>query len=525
MSRTTRRGLVAAGHGITAQAAADVLSEGGNAFDAVIAALWTACAAEPVLASPGGGGFLLARPAGGSMCFYDFFVQTPRARREEQEFYPIDVDFGVARQTFHVGRGAIAVPGFVRGIFDVHRDHATLPMTLLVQPAVEAARSGVELTDYQAYLLDVVRPIFSIAQDVQEVFACEAEGASFGDALLARRLKGAGERYCNGALANTLEALARGGDGLFYEGELANEIERLCRDGGGHLTCEDLAAYRVIKRAPLERRYRSATLFFNPPPSSGGVLIAFSLELLSRHDLADLGFGTSAYVQLLAEVMAATNRARSEVEAGGVLRGEHVLGADLIERYAREVAPEPASRRGTTHVSVIDARGNAAAATVSNGEGCGHMVPGTGFMLNNVLGEADLNPAGLGVWTPGRRIASMMAPTAARWDDGTVAILGSGGSNRIRTAILQVLSCLIDFSMAPREAVDAPRLHVEGDHIDFEALLPPETEAFLEKTFPDHTVWPDRNMFFGGAHTAMRRADGELVGAGDARRAGVSVEV
>lgn len=514
-------GIVAAGHPISAEAAASILRDGGNAFDAAIAALWTACATEPVLASPGGGGFLLAQPARGETTVYDFFVHTPRARRGEEEFYPITVDFGVAQQVFHVGRGSVAVPGFVRGLFDVHRDHATLPMTCLVEPAVEAARSGLALTDYQAYLLDVVSPIFRIARDVKEVFACDDETAPEGDEP-SPRLKQAGDRYCNGALAKTLEALAVEGDDLFYEGDLAAEIEGLCLDGGGHVTRQDLSSYRVIRREPLERRYRTATLAFNPPPSSGGVLIAFSLELLVRHDLGCLGFGSASHAKRLLEVMAATNRARSEAMVDGV-PSHDLLGAELIERYARQVASEPASRRGTTHVSVIDAEGNAASATVSNGEGCGYMVPGTGFMLNNMLGEEDLNANGLGSWTGDRRMSSMMAPTAVRWDDGSFAVLGSGGSNRIRTAILQVLSNLIDFEMAPEQAVNSPRLHLEGAHLDFEALLSESTLARLRETFPDHTSWPERNMFFGGAHTALRTAAGELLGAGDPRRAGVSI--
>jgi gamma-glutamyltranspeptidase/glutathione hydrolase len=515
-----RGGIVAAGHPISAEAAAGVLRDGGNAFDATIAALWTACATEPVLASPGGGGFLLAQPAQGEATLYDFFVHTPGTRRKEEEFYPITVDFGIAQQMFHVGRGAVAVPGFVRGLFEVHREQGLLPMKRLVEPAIEAARAGVELTTYQAYLLDVVRPIFQITQDVREVFACDAE--SHGADSPPPRLKQSGERYCNSALAESLESLAAEGDGLFYEGDLAEKIEQLCLTGGGHVTRDDLSSYRVIRREPLRRRYRTATLELNPPPSSGGVLIAFSLELLSRFGLKQLGFGSAAHAELLLEVMGATNRARSEAVVDGVPRDD-ALGAELIEKYAREVAVAPAGRSGTTHVSVIDAAGNAASATVSNGEGCGHMVPGTGFMLNNMLGEDDLNPTGLGSWAPDKRMSSMMAPTAVRWDDGGFAVLGSGGSNRIRTAILQVITNLIDFEMAPEEAVNAPRLHLENSHLDFEALLPETTLERLADAFPDHTRWPERNMFFGGAHTVLRTAAGQLLGAGDPRRAGVSI--
>lgn len=516
------RGIVAAGHGVTAEAAAEVLRAGGNAFDAAIAGLWAACVAEPVLASPAGGGFLLAHPASGSSELFDFFVHTPSQRRgaEAVSFYEVHVDFGVATQAFHVGLGAAAVPGFVRGLFDVHRALGSVPMPRLVEPAVHAARRGVDITEYQAYLLSVVAPIYKISEEVMELFCHPPSGP--GEV---RQLKGAGERIVNEKLAASLEHLGRGGDRLFYEGELAAAIGALCRDGGGHLTVEDLAAYQTVTREPLERQYRGAKVLFNPPPSAGGALIAFSLDLLSRVDVPGMEAGSPAHAALLADVMRATSRAREEISSGGTPELDRIDDA-LVARYAAEVVGAAPSTRGTTHVSVIDGEGNAAAATVSNGEGCGQFVPEAGFMLNNMLGEEDLVGAGaLAHWPTNHRLSSMMAPTAIRFADSSLAVLGSGGSNRIRTAILQVVSQLIDGGATPERAVEAARIHLEGEHLDFEALLPEATRLSLARSFSNHTSWPERNMFFGGVHVAMRRPDGTLLGAGDPRRAGVVVQL
>ena len=155
------RGLVSAGHLETARAAQVILEAGGNAFDAAVGAAFAACAAEPVFTSLGGGGFLLARPAGRPEILYDFFVQTPRRRRpaSEIEFYPIHADFGPTTQEFHVGLGSVATPGMIAGLFAIHGELGSLPIAEVVAPALRMAREGILVTDFQEYLFQVVRPI------------------------------------------------------------------------------------------------------------------------------------------------------------------------------------------------------------------------------------------------------------------------------------------------------------------------------------------------------------------------------
>ncbi|MFQ5643290.1 MAG: gamma-glutamyltransferase, partial [Thiogranum sp.] len=244
MNRRTAKGAVAAGHAATAEAAAFALREGGNAFDAAIAAHWTACVAEPVLTSLGGGGFLLAQRDNGRACIYDFFAQTPGHKQPDTEidFHPIHADFGTTLQEFHIGYGAVATPGTVRGLYAIHRDLGSLPMPVLMEPAVELAGKGLRINRLQAFILDVVRPVYLATPRAAQRFASRSD---------ANTLVGEGETLYQPELADTLNALGSEGERLFYEGDIAAEIESACRSTGGHLRREDLAAYRVIKRDPL----------------------------------------------------------------------------------------------------------------------------------------------------------------------------------------------------------------------------------------------------------------------------------
>lgn len=501
-------GVVAAGHEITAKAAAEILADGGNAFDAVLAGLFASCIPEIVLASPGGGGHLLAYDArSNTPVLYDFFVETPHQRRPDSktDFKSVLVDFGPATQEFHVGMGATATPGFIPGLYAVHNDLCHLPMKRLVAPAISAARNGVKMNAFHDYLFSVVDPILTPS----------AKRTLFSDAT-GKRLQ-EGETLYNVNYADTLEALAEEGERLFTEGEVGKAILETSRDLGGHLTQADLETYKVRKRTPLTAKFKGHEIFLNPAPAASGPLIAFGLALLEK-----LSPSAAPGAIDLARVMAATNEVRSTYAADlSRLTDDTVLADQLAKVQNHKPAPN-----GTTHISVIDKDGNAAAATISNGEGNGIELKNFGFMLNNMLGEEDLNPDGVGNWQPATRMSTMMAPTLIRAPDGTLTALGSGGSNRIRTAVLQVALNLIDRKMPLAEAVCAPRLHFEKcGTLSFEDQFDPETRADLMATFPNTHPWPEPNMFFGGAHTVQRTATGRLLGAGDPRRAGTAIVV
>lgn len=528
----TAKGAVACGHPATAAAAREILEDGGNAFDAALAALCAAAVAEPVLSSLAGGGFLLAHPAAGAPCLYDFFVETPGLSPgkdvplESLDFYPIEANFGTATQEFHIGLASVAIPGVVKGLFAIHKDLGRLPLPRLFEPAIALARGGVPLRPVDGYLFEVVGPILTARDDSKQVY-CNAAGD----------LLKSGELCVQGDLANTFEALGREGEKLFYEGEIGAQLVEVCRHAGGLLTREDLLRYRVRRRQPLEWRYRDLRLQTNPPPSTGGILIAFALALLARSDLQNLRFGDAAHLDRLIWTMAKTNQARVETDLQGAVAsgaGDKAIASFLDEKllaqYASDVSGRAKSFRGTTHLSVADAEGNLAALTVSNGEGCGYVLPGSGVMLNNMLGEEDLNPGGFHRWPTHQRLTSMMAPSVTIQDNGDAIALGSGGSNRIRTAILQVLINIVDFKLPLHEAIEAPRLHYENAVGNFEAELS-ETGANLfasnhfDGLIQRAIAWPPHNLFFGGVHAVRRDHHGNLTATGDPRRGGVALVV
>lgn len=516
------KGVVAAGHSTTAEAARQVLRDGGNAFDAVLAAVCAACVAEPVLASLGGGGFLLAHTGDNRARVYDFFVHTPRqfAPVDETDFYPILADFGPVQQEFHIGRASMATPGMVKGIFAIHRDLCTLPLSAIVAPAILLAQKGVRLNAFQSHIFEIVRPIYLSSPEAQREYASASRP---GD--LVRH----GEALRLPELADIFDALAREGDALFYEGEIATTLAQECRENGGLINEDDLRCYRVAKRRPLCLRYRDARIETNPPPSCGGVLIAFALELLSALRLPTLRCGSAEHLACLAQVMALSQEARLEqrIDEGlGGDRASNLLDARLLERYRHRLQKRIRSSRGTTQISVADNQGNLASMTVSNGEGSGFIIPQTGIMMNNMLGEADLHPHGFHNWQPDQRIVSMMAPSLVFGDDGRAICTGSGGSNRIRTAILQVLSNLLDFGMSLENAVHHPRIHFEDDLLNIEGGFAQSDLERLKVSYPRQKVWSGTHLFFGGAHTVSRDgATAELAGVGDPRRGGVSVIV
>lgn len=516
------KGVIATGHPATTEAARVILEAGGNAFDAVLAAHFAACVSEPVLASLGGGGFLMSHSKKHGNNLYDFFCQTPIEKKalNAVDFHPIIADFGTATQEFHIGMGSVATPGTVKGLFAIHNDLGSMPMSRIVEPATELARQGITVNGFQAYILEIVNAIYHQDSKTLAVF----ESSTNPGQLLTE-----GELLRLPEYAEILESLASEGAGLFYQGELAKKLIAHCDAYGGFLTQQDLSSYEVIRRKPLEVEFSGARILTNPPPSCGGILIALALELLSGAPIAGANYDDLGNLELLVRVMEQTNKARVESGLDRMSDPDQPLGlldADFILKYRDQVLGRPVFSRGTTQFSVIDSLGNIASMTVSNGEGCGHILPGTGIMLNNMLGEEDLHPAGFHQWQTDQRIASMMSPSIVLESNGSACAIGSGGSNRIRTAILQVLCNLLRFDMPLGDAVQASRIHFEDDHLNIEDGINPKTLDALVANFPSHHHWPDKNLFFGGVH-AVRHSHGSglFEGIGDPRRGGDSTLV
>ncbi len=286
--------------------------------------------------------------------------------------------------------------------------------------------------------------------------------------------------------------------------------------------------------SPIRLDYRGYTVLLPPPASSGGVLIGFALKLLETVDVAGIRYASYQHVRLLAEVMRLTNLARSSWETSqgpDATRIEGFLSAQHMSGYQRELlellngkpaSPDPGLGGGpsaTTHISVVDRQGTIAGVTTSAGENAGYVVGETGVCLNNMLGEIDLHPQGFHRLPPGTRLTTMMSPVVVLCKGEPMLAVGSGGSNRLRSAIMQVISNVIDFRMPLAEAIDAPRVHFEADLLQVEGGISDSVVRELEGAGYQVNHWPGRNMFFGGAH-AVARQDGELVAAGDRRRGG-----
>ena len=510
-----KKGAIAAGHVETAKAAEEMLRDGGNAFDAAIAAQFVACVAEPVLCSLGGGGFLMADPVGGTKIIYDYFVQTPlKSHNNNVDFCSILADFGFAKQEFHIGAGSIATPGMVKGLFAVYNDLCSLPIKRLIEPAVNLARSGVEINEFQGEVLEIINPIYLSTEQSRSVF---------GKINNPNMLKGVGDVQKLTEFADFLESLALEGEGLFYRGEIATSVDELCRERGGFLTRKDFEIYQVIKRNPLSVKFHENNIHMNPPPSSGGVLVAFALHLLSSLSKSNRPSNETEWAGLIALLEEITEKARIDAVASNPDSGLiHILDRTYLEAYRKDVMAKKESFRGTTHISIIDNDGNVASITTSNGEGSGMLIDDTNIMLNNMLGEEDINPNGFHRWVPGSRMTSMMTPGVAEGKNDRLIAFGSGGSTRIRTAILQLLIHLFERNGSAKDAVMAPRLHTESGFLHLENGFSSEALSRMIECYPQNRCWDRKSLFFGGTHVAEKC--GNIYRAvGDPRRGGVSI--
>lgn len=491
-------GVIAAGDERTAEAGAQMLREGGNAVDAICAAALTAFVAEAPLCGPGGAGVLLAGTAE-RMHVLDAFAEVPGRglqQRPQLDFDEVTVDFGGAEQVFHVGRGSVAVPGILLGLWQAHERLGRLPREVMVAPAVAAGREGCEPSTKMLGIIEIIRPIITLTPATAALFFDEHGTV----------------RLANPRLADFLEALARDGEPL-WRASLGQALVEACGpEQGGLVTAQDVAAYAPVWREPLRLNRGDDVVLTNPPPSSGGSLVALGLRLASSVSLHDLPWLGPQYTAEMAALLSAIDRAKA-----------HTLG-DPLDDAAISIAQQTHARRrplgSTTHLSVLDGEGMVASLTMTTGEGCGVTLEGFGVHLNNLLGEEDINPRGFHSQPPGTWMTTMMAPTAVLRHGRPALVLGTGGSNRIRSALLQTLLHVLACGRALQEAVIAPRMHVECDRLWLERQgLPEGSEDALRRAWSDVVALDRLNMFFGGVHAVGY--DGQLHGAGDPRRGGV----
>jgi gamma-glutamyltranspeptidase/glutathione hydrolase len=406
------------------------------------------------------------------------------------------------------------VPGTPAGLELAVKRFGTASLADLAGPAARLAREGHTVTEEQAYFLAILEPILA---QYEEGAAVYAPGGS---------LLGTGDTFRFAALGDALERFGTDGAKPFYEGDVAAALSDWVIERGGTLGREDLAAYEPIERRPVRAGFEGREVLTNPPPSSGGILIVYALELLE-----ELG---SSGVEDLVAAMETAQLARTEDFLEGLYREGFAdefldrprvaeIAARLRERGRGGAGPMPPDDPlgSTTHITAVDAEGRCASVTCSNGTGSGVLVPGTGVHLNNMLGEEDLNPHGFHRHEVGRRLPSMMSPTVVVRDGELEAGLGSGGSNRIRSAITQTVLRLVVDGVPADEAVFAPRVHFESGIVQAEPGVDERALEALDERGYEIFRWRERNVFFGGVHLVARDpSSGELRGAGDPRRGG-----
>jgi gamma-glutamyltranspeptidase/glutathione hydrolase len=489
-------------------AATRLVSQGGNAVDAALAAVLVSMVNEPGVVAVAGGAFITVAPADGSPpVTVDGNVEMPGRGLPRERFgrgvLHVEAEYG-GGVTMTVGHGSVATPGALAAMDLAHRRYGAAPWREVVAPAYEVARDGFPMGQSAAYYLPFVRDsVFGWHPDSRAALH-HPDGRPIEE----------GETVRVERLADSMRLVAEDGAETLYRGALAELVSADMAANEGLLTAEDLASYEPVVRPALGVELAGWRLATNPPPAIGGTTLAAMLRLMEDRPRGAWTRKDVGHVVAVQDAVLAYRLARLDVTPDRAAEARRLL--DLIsEGGLRAVRTSPS----TVSVSAVDSAGNACAVTSSAGYGSGVMTPGTGLWLNNCLGEPELNRGGLHSMPPGQRLASNMAPTVGSHPDGRVLAIGSPGADRITTALLQVLSGFAHGGLPMPDAIAAPRVHVS--HTPDGPLVHHEADVDLPDLGLATRAHPSTSMFFGGVGAAMRLPDGTLSAAGDARRAAV----
>jgi gamma-glutamyltranspeptidase/glutathione hydrolase len=544
-----KHAIVVSVHEEASRAGAAILRRGGNAVDAAVATGFALAVVHPAAGNIGGGGFMLVRLADGTTHFLDYREKAPKAATRNMY---LDDKGNVIPDASLIGYKAVGVPGSVAGLVYAEKKWGKLSLRTVMQPAIRLARYGVHLT-------------YEEAQSMRE--------KHLGDFPESRRIfqrngnyYQPGDLFVQPELARTLERIAANPDD-FYKGAMARELAAEMKRGGGLITAEDMAAYDVKERQPIRGTYRDHyEIISAPPPSSGGVTLLETLNILEGYDLGKLGNRSADSIHLTTEAFRRAFYDRAEFlgdpdfsqlpipqlidkryaaawrnsvdmmrsSASQELRRPSGFG-DLDRQASSHgpyVGPEP---ENTTHYSIVDHQGNAVAVTTTLNDGFGARVTAgkLGFLLNDEMDDFTSKPGvpnGYGLIqgeansiAPGKRPLSAMAPTIVLKDGKLFLVLGSPGGPRIITTVANILLGVVDYGLDIQQAVNAPRFHHqwEPDVIDIERVgFSPDTLRLLEDRGHKIKVegyWSD------GECIEVDPKTGELLGAPDGRNAGKAV--
>jgi gamma-glutamyltranspeptidase / glutathione hydrolase len=477
-----KRGMVVSQSDIASEVGFQVIRDGGNAVDAAVATAFALAVTHPTAGNIGGGGFLVFRSASGDATTFDFREKAPAGSHPEMWLVNGKYD----SELHHNSHRAVGVPGTVAGLHLAWTTLGSKPWKDLVSPSVRLARDGFEVTDALARSLERMLPTF------------KKYPASFAQFSKNGTPYQAGDTLKQPDLARSLDRIANNGPAGFYEGETAMLLEKEMKANNGLITREDLKNYQAIQRTPIRGTYRGYEIIGMPPPSSGGIAVQMMLNMLEQHDLKANGYGSARNVHLLAESMrrAFADRAQHLGDPDFVdnMPIERLISKGYAAELAKTINPNKASTSSpstftwtsesdeTTHFSVVDAQRNAVAVTYTLEAGYGSKIiaPGTGFLLNNEMGDFNAGPnltteQGLigtapNLARPGKRMLSSMSPTIVARDGTLFMVTGSPGGRTIINTVLLTIVHAIDFGMNAQEAVDAGRIHHQWlpDRISYE---------------------------------------------------------
>ncbi|CNJ86233.1 gamma-glutamyltransferase [Yersinia enterocolitica] len=468
-----KNGMVVTSQYLASQVGSDILKMGGNAVDAAVAVGYAQAVVNPCCGNIGGGGFMTIHLADGTDTFINFRETAPAAASADMY---LDKEGKVTKDASLYGYLAAGVPGTVLGMDSAQKKYGKLTRQQVMAPAIKLAREGFVLTRADTDILDTTVKRFRQDPESARIFLRKN-----GEALQP------GDRLIQADLADTLTAISEKGPDAFYQGKIPQAVEAAAKKGGGILTAADFANYKITETAPITCSYRGYKFVSSPPPSSGGVTLCETLNVLEGYDLKSMGFNSAAYIHTLTEAMRHAYMDRNTF-LGDPEFVKNPIDRLLSKSYAAdirkqivankatpsvEVQPgmQPHEKPETTHYSIVDHDGNAVSTTYTvNGRfGAVVIAPGTGFFLNDEMddftvkvGEQNLYGLVQGATNsiaPGKRPLSSMSPTLVTKDGKTFMVLGSPGGSRIITITLQTALNVIDHGMAPQEAVDAPRIH------------------------------------------------------------------
>jgi gamma-glutamyltranspeptidase / glutathione hydrolase len=465
------KGAVVSAHPLASMIGVEMLKQGGNAVDAMIATQFALAVVYPKAGNLGGGGFTVARLKNGQLISLDYRETAPGLANRDMY---IDAD-GTARtdksQDGHLSSG---VPGTVAGIF-ASLPYARLPLKKLIQPAIDLAEKGFALTPREAASLNNIQEDLKKYNTVTPVFV-RAKRWETGDTLIQKDL------------ARTLKRIRDNGSDGFYKGETAKLIVEEMKRGSGIISYEDLALYKAKSREPHVFMYKGYKVVSMPMPSSGGLLLNQMMKMIENRNISSMGFQSPEAVQLMTEVERRAFADRSQYMGDAdffkvpvkALTSDKYL-ADRMKDYVPGKAglsttTQPGQAQfyestETTHISAIDNEGNAVAVTttLNNSFGSRTVVGGGGFFMNDEMDDFSVKPGVPNMYgaiggeansiQPGKRMLSSMTPTIVLKDELPFLIAGTPGGTTIPTSVFQTLVNILEFGMSTEDAVFKPKFH------------------------------------------------------------------